>query len=85
MESRTRICVFDYATTPDEAVPGAGSIRRMITRENSGMNLTLSKGTLKPGMTDKYTEEELDKLKQFIAEKKETFKKTYAMLNELAN
>lgn len=49
MESRTRICVFDYATTPDEAVPGAGSIRRMITRENSGMNLTLSKGTLKPG------------------------------------
>ena len=49
MESRTRICVFDYATTPDEAVPGAGSIRRMITRENSGMNLPLSKGTLKPG------------------------------------
>ena len=43
------------------------------------------KGTLKPGMTDKYTEEELDKMKQFIAEKKETFKKTYAMLNELAN
>ena len=31
------------------------------------------------------TEEELDKMKQFIAEKKETFKKTYAMLNELAN
>ena len=43
------------------------------------------KGMLKPGMTDKYTEEELDKMKQFIAEKKETFKKTYAMLNELAN
>ena len=43
------------------------------------------KGTLKPGMTDKYTDEELDKMKQFIAEKKETFKKTYAMLNELAN
>ena len=49
METQTRICVFDYAATPDEAVPDAGRIRRMITRENSGMDLTLSKGTLKPG------------------------------------
>ncbi len=43
------------------------------------------KGTLKPGMTDKYTEAELAEMEKFIAEKKETFKKTYAMFNELAN
>ena len=49
MEEKARICVFDYESTPDEAVPGAGTIRRMITKENSGMNLTLSKGILKPG------------------------------------
>ena len=43
------------------------------------------KGTLKPGMTDAYSAEELKKMEDFIAEKKEIFKKTYAMLNELAN
>ena len=43
------------------------------------------KGTLKPGMTDAYPEEELDKMRAFIAEKKEVFKKTYAILNELAD
>lgn len=43
------------------------------------------KGTLKPGMTDKYSEEELDEMRAFIAEKKEVFKKTYAILNELAD
>lgn len=43
------------------------------------------KGTLKPGMTDSFSEEELDKMKKFIEEKKEIFKTTYAMLNELAN
>lgn len=43
------------------------------------------KGTLKPGMTDKYSAEELAGMEKFIAEKKENFKKTYAMLNELAD
>ena len=43
------------------------------------------KGTLKPGMTDKYSAEELAKMEAFIAEKKKVFEKTYAMLNDLAN
>ena len=43
------------------------------------------KGTLKPGMTDAYTAEQLNEMDKFIAEKKEIFKKTYAMFNELAN
>lgn len=43
------------------------------------------KGTLKPGMTDAYSKEQLAEMEQFIAEKKETFRKTYAMFNELAN
>ena len=43
------------------------------------------KGTLKPGMTDAYTAEQLAEMEAFIAEKKETFRKTYAMLNELAD
>ena len=43
------------------------------------------KGTLKEGMTDKYSAEELKEMEDFIAEKKEIFKKTYAMFNELAN
>ena len=42
------------------------------------------KGTLKPGMTDAYSAEELAGMEKFIAEKKENFTKTYAMLNELA-
>lgn len=43
------------------------------------------KGTLKPGMTDAYTAEELAEMDKFIEEKKEIFKKTYAMFNDLAN
>ena len=43
------------------------------------------KGTLKPGMTDKYTKEQLAEIEAFIAEKKKTFAETYAMFNELAN
>lgn len=43
------------------------------------------KGTLKPGMTDAYTAEQLAEMDAFIAEKKATFAKTYAMLNELAD
>jgi len=47
--SDTKICVLHYDTTPDEIVPGAGSIRRMITKEKTGMDVTFSKGTIKPG------------------------------------
>ena len=43
------------------------------------------KGTLKPGMTDKYTAEELADMEKFIAAKKAEFEATYAMFNELAN
>ncbi len=43
------------------------------------------KGTLKDGMTDAYSSEQLKGMEDFIAAKKETFRKTYAMLNELAN
>lgn len=43
------------------------------------------KGTLKPGMTDKYSEDEIAEMKKFIEEKKENFRKTYAMFNELAD
>lgn len=43
------------------------------------------KGTLKPGMTDRFTAEQLHDMENFIAEKKESFRKTYAMFNELAN
>ena len=43
------------------------------------------KDTLKPGMTDKYTAEQLADMEKFIAEKKEDFRKTYAMFNELAD
>ena len=43
------------------------------------------KGTLKEGMLDKYSSDEVDAMKKFIEEKKEEFRKNYAMLNELAN
>lgn len=43
------------------------------------------KGTLKPGMTDRYTAEQLAEMEEFIAEKKEFFRENYAMLNDLAN
>lgn len=43
------------------------------------------KGTLKPGMTDKFSAEELAKMEKFIEIKKEEFRKTYAMLNMLAD
>ena len=43
------------------------------------------KGTLKPGMTDKYTAEQLADMEKFIAAKKAEFEATYAMFNELAN
>jgi 6-phosphofructokinase 1 len=43
------------------------------------------KGTLKPGMTDKYTAEELADMEKFIAAKKAEFEATYAMFNELAD
>ncbi len=43
------------------------------------------KGTLKPGMTDAYSAEQLADMEAFIAEKKQQFKETYAMLNELAD
>ncbi len=43
------------------------------------------KGTLKPGMTDKYSADELAVMEKFIEEKKEIFRKTYAMFNELAD
>ena len=43
------------------------------------------KGTLKPGMTDAYTAEQLAEMEAFIAAKKAEFKKNYAMLNELAD
>ena len=43
------------------------------------------KGTLKEGMLDAYTPEQLAEMEAFIAEKKKTFAETYAMLNELAN
>lgn len=43
------------------------------------------KGTLKPGMTDSYSAEELKEMEDFIAAKKAQFEKEYAMFNELAN
>ena len=43
------------------------------------------KGTLKPGMTDKYSAEELLEMDKFIEAKKAEFAATYAMFNELAN
>lgn len=43
------------------------------------------KGTLKPGMTDSYTAEQLAEMEAFIAEKKAQFAETYAMLNKLAD
>ncbi|MBQ4354638.1 MAG: 6-phosphofructokinase, partial [Clostridia bacterium] len=43
------------------------------------------KGTLKEGMLDAYTAEQLAEMEAFIAEKKAQFAETYAMLNELAN
>ena len=43
------------------------------------------KGTLKPGMTDAYTAEQLAEMEAFIAAKKAEFEKNYAMLNELAD
>ncbi len=43
------------------------------------------KGTLKPGMTDAYTAEQLAEMDEFIAEKKAIFAKNYALLDELAN
>ena len=43
------------------------------------------KGTLKEGMLDAYTPEQIAEMQKFIEEKKETFRTTYAMLNELAN
>ncbi len=43
------------------------------------------KGTLKEGMLDAYSPEQLAEMDAFIAEKKKGFEETYAMFNMLAN
>ncbi len=43
------------------------------------------KGTLKEGMTDSLSADEIKEMEKFIEEKKAGFKTTYAMFNELAN
>ena len=43
------------------------------------------KGTLKPGMTDKYTAEQLAEMEAFITAKKKEFADTYAMFNKMAD
>ncbi len=59
-----------------------------ITTRGIGWSQVLDrmyKGTLKEGMLDKYSAEDIAEMEAFIEEKKQVFKDTYAMLNELAN
>ena len=44
----------------------------------------LYKGTLKEGMLEKFTAEQIAEMEKFIAEKKETFRKTYAMFETIS-
>lgn len=44
----------------------------------------LYKGTLKEGMLEKFSAEQIAEMEQFIAEKKETFRKTYAMFEAIS-
>jgi quercetin dioxygenase-like cupin family protein len=41
--------VLTIKNTPVEEVPGTGGIKRIITKENTGMNITFSVGQLEPG------------------------------------
>ncbi len=62
--------------------------RGEITTVDIGWSQVLDrmyKGTLKPGMTDRYSKEEIAEMERFIEEKKKGFADTYAMFNELAN
>ena len=43
------------------------------------------KGTLKDGMLDSFSEEQINEMKAIIAEKKKVFEETYALMAELAN
>lgn len=49
MTQANKVYVLDYDSTEDEHIPGAGTIRRIITRDRTGMDLTFSKGRLEPG------------------------------------
>ena len=44
----------------------------------------LYKGTLKEGMLEKFSAEQIAEMEKFIAEKKETFRKTYAMFETIS-
>ena len=41
--------VFTIEETPIEKIPGTSGIKRIITKENTGMNITFSVGRLEPG------------------------------------
>lgn len=64
----TQFNVLHYDTTPDEHIPGAGSIRRIITKEATGMDLTFSKGILKPGAGHHWHAHELQDEAVFVLE-----------------
>ena len=44
----------------------------------------LYKGTLKEGMLEKFSAEQIAEMEKFITEKKETFRKTYAMFETIS-
>lgn len=73
----------------------AGNSNMIVVQQNGKITMCdigwsqvldrMYKGTLKPGMTDKYTAEQLAEMETFIAAKKKEFADTYAMFNEMAN
>ena len=44
-----KVYVLNLEDTPLEHLPGGGYVQRIITKSGTGMDLTFSKGCLKPG------------------------------------
>ncbi len=44
-----KVYVLTLEKTPAEHLPGGGSVRRIITKGGTGMDITFSQGILKPG------------------------------------
>ena len=68
MTKANQVYVLDYDSTEDEHGPGAGSIRRIITRGKTGMDLTFSKGRIAPGAGQHWHAHEIQAEAVFVLE-----------------